>query len=185
MAATVTMMGCFSMEERDQLRSEITKYFQERAIKIKTQSSWEPEVSSSKHKKRKSPFFQVLKDIGFAEQLKKFARPSVLTHNDSYEVIFCILFAPSCPVIIDPTGEVEKFVKEEFISSIGAESISAADIAGNGKLENCLMSDRAAILKDVNFSNSINGGMSIDLQTFRRLSGTIFNGFDFHDVRTA
>lgn len=105
--------------------------------------------------------------------------------QDTYEALFCVLFAPSCPVIVDPTGEMEKFVREHFLSRFGVEQISAAEIAGNGKLENCLLSNRAAILKDVNFSNNINGGLSLDLQIFKRLSGTVFNGYDFHDVRTA
>lgn len=56
MAASVTMLGNFSPEERDLLRVEIARYFRERANKIETQTLWEPEVHSSKAKKRISPF---------------------------------------------------------------------------------------------------------------------------------
>jgi len=56
MAASVTMLGNFSPEERDLLRVEMARYFRERANKIETQTLWEPEVHSSKAKKRISPF---------------------------------------------------------------------------------------------------------------------------------
>jgi hypothetical protein len=56
MAASVTMLGNFSPEERDLLRVEMARYFRERANKIETQTLWEPEVYSSKAKKRISPF---------------------------------------------------------------------------------------------------------------------------------
>jgi hypothetical protein len=86
----------------------------------------------------------------------------VLAREDTYEALFCILFAPSCPVIVDPTGEMEKFIREKFLSSFGVEQISGADITGNGLLENCLLSNKAAVLKDVSFYNDINGGLSLD-----------------------
>ena len=81
----------------------------------------------------------VLKDLGLKGILTRDAYPSVLSENDFHECLFSILFAPSCPVIIDPTGEMEKFIREKFLYNIGVEKISAADIFGNEKLENCLL----------------------------------------------
>lgn len=80
---------------------------------------------------------------------------------------------------------MERFIRDKFLSNFGVEKISAADIFGNGKLQHCLMQNRAAIITDVNFLGKINGGLSFDLQLFKRLAGTIYNGYDFHDVRTA
>ena len=127
----------------------------------------------------------VLKDLGLKEILKREEHPAVLTENDFAEALFSILFAPSCPVIGDPTGEMEKYIKEKFLSNLGVEKISGADIFGNEKLENCLLQNRAAIIKDVSMLRKINNGLSLDLQLFKRLSGTIYNGYDFNDVRTS
>lgn len=91
----------------------------------------------------------VLKDLGLKEILKREEHPSVLSEHDFAESLFSILFAPSCPVIVDPTGEMEKFVREKFLSNLGVEKISGADIFGNEKLENCLLQNRAAIITDV------------------------------------
>lgn len=127
----------------------------------------------------------VLKDLGLSQILKRNERPAVLTNQDFFETLFSILFAPSCPVICDPTGEVESYIKEKFLSNFGVEKISAANILGNGKLKNCLSSNRAAIVTDVNFHRKINAGLSIGQPLFKRLSETIYNGFDFNDKRTA
>ena len=94
--------------------------------------------------------------------MKKSERPSVISDNDFYETLFGILFAPTCPVVSDPTGEMEKYIREKFLSNFGSEKISAADIGGNGQLENVLLTNRAAIITDINFQHQINGGLSLD-----------------------
>jgi len=93
----------------------------------------------------------VLKDLGLRELLKREELPSVMTDQDFAEALFSILFAPSCPVICDPTGQMERFIKDKLLSNFGFEKISAAEIFGNGKLQHCLIQNRAAIVTDVNF----------------------------------
>lgn len=107
----------------------------------------------------------------------------MLTNQDFFETLFAVLFAPSCPVICDPTGEIEKFIKDKFLSDFGVEKISAASIHGNGMLKNCLSSNRAAIIKDVNFHRKINAGLSSGQPLFKRLATTVFNGIDFSEER--
>jgi hypothetical protein len=58
---------------------------------------------------------------------------------------------------------MERFIKDKLLSNFGVEKISAADIFGNGKLQHCLMQNRAAIVTDVNFQRKINAGLSFDL----------------------
>lgn len=185
LAASVTMIGCFSPEERDKVRSEIIKDIEHKQHKIECNRAWDAVVQSSTAKKHQSMFQQVLKDLGLSQILRKSERPSIISENDFYESLFCILFAPSCPVVCDPTGEMEKYVREKFLSNFGQEKISAADIGGNGKLENVLQTNRAAIITDLNLQHQINGGLSLDQQLFKRISGTIFNGVDFNEVRVA
>ena len=49
-------------------------------------------------------FWYVLKDIGLKEILTLDNLPAILSPNDLAESLFVILFAPSVPVISDPSG---------------------------------------------------------------------------------
>jgi hypothetical protein len=49
-------------------------------------------------------FTMVLDDMGLGDYFLDDNLPSVLGKSDLTEAIFNILFAPSCPVICDPTG---------------------------------------------------------------------------------
>ena len=55
-------------------------------------------------KPHRNIFWHVLKDIGLKELLSTDNLPGVLSPNDLAENLFLILFAPSMPVICDPTG---------------------------------------------------------------------------------
>jgi hypothetical protein len=63
-------------------------------------------------------FIQVLKDLGLRDILYKHNMPGVLSQHQFGEALFGMLFAPSCPVICDPTGVVEQFVKEKLLSGM-------------------------------------------------------------------
>lgn len=41
--------------------------------------------------------------------------PAVLSPNDLAEYLFSLLFAPSLPVVADPTGQLQEFVKRTFM----------------------------------------------------------------------
>lgn len=81
----------------------------------------------------------VMKDLGLKEILQREELPAVLSEHDFSEALFTILFAPSCPVVADATGEMERFIKDKFLGDLGVEKISGADIFGNEKLEQCLL----------------------------------------------
>ena len=49
-------------------------------------------------------FWHVLKDIGLKEVLSLDNLPGVLSPNDLAENLFTLLFAPSVPVVSDPSG---------------------------------------------------------------------------------
>lgn len=56
LAASVTMIGCFSPEERDKVRSEIIKDIEHKAHKIECNRAWDAVVQSSTSKKHQSMF---------------------------------------------------------------------------------------------------------------------------------
>jgi len=39
-----------------------------------------------------------------------------------------MVFAPSCPLIIDPTGEVQEFIKNRIISKMKIRQINGSDM---------------------------------------------------------
>ena len=58
----------------------------------------------------KSMFVRVLKDLGLRDIVNKHNLPGVLSNHQFCEALFCMLFAPSCPIICDPTGVMQEFV---------------------------------------------------------------------------
>lgn len=104
MAASVVYLGPFAPEERELTRSKIRTYLE----KIKNESCnylWKVVKPQKRDiKPQRSIFWHVLKDIGLKEVLAMDNMPSVLSPNDLAEYLFSILFAPSMPVIADPTG---------------------------------------------------------------------------------
>lgn len=99
--------------------------------------------------------------------------------------MFSILFAPSCPVIVDPTGVVQDFIKTKLLVNTDVQVISGADVSANAKLEQNLISNRASLLTDVNFQTSNNHGMSQDHSLLRRMSNSLYNGIDFDGKKCA
>jgi hypothetical protein len=49
-------------------------------------------------------FIIILKDLGLRDIINKHNLPDVLSNHQFGEALFSILFAPSCPVVVDPTG---------------------------------------------------------------------------------
>lgn len=60
-------------------------------------------------------FILVLKDLGLRDIVNKHSMPDVLSGHQFGEVLFDMLFAPSCPVVVDPTGEVQKFIATKLL----------------------------------------------------------------------
>jgi len=49
-------------------------------------------------------FTMALEDMGLKDFFNEDNLPHMLTKSDLTEALFALLFAPSCPVICDPTG---------------------------------------------------------------------------------
>jgi hypothetical protein len=85
-------------------------------------------------------FKQVLKEYGL--------RKVILPHNYSYilsesillETLFAMVFAPSCPLIVDPTGQMQEYVMTTIFSQLKIKNIFASDININNKVEQALRS---------------------------------------------
>ena len=184
MAASVVYLGPFAPEERELTRSKIRTYLE----KIKNESCnylWKVVKPQKRDiKPQRSIFWHVLKDIGLKEVLAMDNMPSVLSPNDLAEYLFSILFAPSMPVIADPTGQLQAFVQRTFMKDLPEPKISAADLFANEKVENAIRHARMSIVTDLNCMRKMSTGLSKDHPLMKRLSSTIYNGFDFHDFKS-
>ncbi len=86
------------------MRNNIRQYL-DQAFKIKFSYLWKTVKPQKRDiKPSRDIFWHVLKDIGLKEILSMDNMPAVLSPNDLAESLFCLLFAPSLPVVCDPTG---------------------------------------------------------------------------------
>jgi hypothetical protein len=104
-AASVVYFGPFSPKERTILRKKIIENLED-LRQIQFNENWLPPISVSQQLKHKTMFTMVLDDMGLGDYFLDDNLPSVLGKSDLTEAIFNILFAPSCPVICDPTGQL-------------------------------------------------------------------------------
>lgn len=94
-----------------------TKVDRRKTLKVDTKKSEAPKAPTVADKQpvqpsslsagpTKSFFIAVLKDLGLRDIVHKHNLPEVLSAHQFGEALFTMLFAPSCPVICDPTGEM-------------------------------------------------------------------------------
>ena len=118
MAASVVYLGPFAPEEREATRTKIRLYL-EKVRNIDCNYIWKTVKPQRRDiKPARSIFWQVLRDIGLKEILSLDNLPSVFSPNDLAEALFVLLFSPSLPVIADPTGQLEEFVKRTFLKDL-------------------------------------------------------------------
>lgn len=104
LAATVVYLGPFSPEERERFRLNLQRDIQAKH-KIIFNDQWKVFKSAARDiKPQRNMFWPVLKDIGLKEILSLDNLPGVLSPNDLAESLFILLFAPSTPVVCDPSG---------------------------------------------------------------------------------
>lgn len=107
LAASTVYLGPFSPEERDQIRVKLIGYLQ-KVRSIDCSFMWMPQASYQLGRGNKTPrnmFTTALKDLGFKQLLKPENLPPVLSLHDLSEALFSVLFAPSLPVVCDPSGQ--------------------------------------------------------------------------------
>lgn len=109
LGTSVVYLGMFAPEEREQFRAQVLEYLS-KVRNIQCNKMWTESATSVTANPNKSMFIQVLKDLGLRDLLNKHNMPGVLSNHQFGEALFCMLFAPSCPVICDPTGVMQEFV---------------------------------------------------------------------------
>jgi hypothetical protein len=96
-----------------------------------------------------------------------------------------MVFAPSCPLIIDPTGEVQEFIKNIIISKMKVKQINGSDMNINQQLSQIFKSqNNFGLLSDVNNFEKASFGLTLDQPLLHRLSETFYNGIDFNYERS-
>lgn len=98
----------------------------------------------------KSMFITILKDLGLRSIINKHSMPPLLSAHQFGEALFCLLFAPSCPVVCDPTGVVQKFISEKMLANSEVQVISGAELKADEQIKTNLLRMRASIILDVN-----------------------------------
>lgn len=126
-ATSVVYLGSFSPEERETIRGQIYEYLT-KVRNIPCNKMWIEMPTSHSVTPNKSMFLRVLKDLGLRDILTKQNLPGVLTNHQFCEAIFSLLFAPSCPVVCDPTGVIRKFVEEKLLVNMDPQQISGSDL---------------------------------------------------------
>lgn len=101
-----------------------------------------------------------LEDMGLKDFFNEDNLPHMLTKSDLTEALFALLFAPSCPVICDPTGQMQDFIHQRLLANADLKNISGADLLANEKVTNTLWNQRFALLTDVNCLGKTSSGLS-------------------------
>jgi hypothetical protein len=128
-------------------------------------------------------FIQVLKDLGLRDIVNKHNLPGVLSNHQFGEALFCMLFAPSCPVVCDPTGVMQQFVMEKLFANMDPQTISGTDLQANEKLSQILAANKPCCVVDINNFGTEKTGLSQPHFLMRVLCNTLYNGVDFDAKR--
>jgi hypothetical protein len=102
-------MGPFSPKEKENLRYSIIKHLRD-IHQIPTNKDWMTPTGLRQSIKHKSMFTMALEDMGLKDFFNEDNLPHMLSKSDLTEALFALLFAPSCPVICDPTGQMQDFI---------------------------------------------------------------------------
>lgn len=96
-----------------------------------------------------------------------------------------MIFAPSCPLIIDPTGEVQELIRSKIISKLHVKQLYGSDLNINPLIQNVLRSQSSfGLLNDVNNFEKASFGLTQDQSLLHRLTETFYNGIDFNYERS-
>lgn len=127
LAASICFLGFFSSDERIEIRSEIVD-FVDRTEGIKCSEDWTTDKKNPNPKIQNKMFKSILKEYGLRHILLPHKYSGVLTESTICEALFHMIFAPSCPLIIDPTGEVQEYIRSQLISELHIKPIYGSDL---------------------------------------------------------
>ena len=106
LAASVCLLGFFSSDERIEIRHELVKFVSE-VQDIACSKDWTTEGKTQNPKVQTKVFKSILKEYGLRQLLLPHNYSGILPEATICETLFHMIFAPSCPLLIDPTGEVQ------------------------------------------------------------------------------
>ena len=116
-----------------EIRSEIVNYVNDKKD-ISCSKDWIIDGKNPNPKIQNKMFKSILKEYGLRQILLSHNYSGILSESTICEVLFHMVFAPSCPLIIDPTGEVQEFIKNRIISKMKIRQINGSDMNINQQL---------------------------------------------------
>lgn len=120
LASSIVFLGPFSMKERKQMRKEMAEYLSTTTGGfIKCGTYWTERNGMHYSKLLRS----VLKEFGVggnsAEDMLLSSLPNgILSQETLLESVFTLMFAPSCPYVVDPTGELNEFISNHLLGNL-------------------------------------------------------------------
>ena len=130
-------------------------------------------------------FKSILKEYGLRQVLLHHNYSGILSESTICEVLFHMIFAPSCPLIIDPTGEVQEYIRSRLVSKLHVKQLHGSDLNINQQLASIFKSQGSfGLLMDVNNFDKASFGLTLDQPLLHRLCETFYNGIDFNYERS-
>lgn len=117
LASSICFLGYFSSHERIEIRSDIVKHISD-VEHITCSKDWllENGKAAPNPKIQTKMFKAILKEFGLRHLLLPHQRSGIITESTLCETLFHLCFAPSCPLVVDPTGEIQDFVRNKLVS---------------------------------------------------------------------
>lgn len=127
LAASICFLGFFSSDERKEIRHELVKFVSE-VQDITCSKDWTIDGKIPNPKIQNKMFKSILKEYGLRQILLPHNYSGILTESTICETLFHMIFAPSCPLIIDPTGEVQEYIRSKIVSKLHVKQIYGSDL---------------------------------------------------------
>lgn len=184
LAASVCLLGFFSSDERMEIRHEIVQYVSD-VQGITCSKDWTVEGKTPNPKVQTKVFKSILKEYGLRQLLLPHNHSGILPPSTICETLFHMIFAPSCPLIIDPTGEVQQYIKANIVSGLHLKPLYGSDLNINAQLQTIFRSQGSfGLLTDVSSHEKATFGLTHDQSLLHRLCTTFHNGIDFNYERS-
>ena len=116
-----------------EIRHEIVKFVSE-VQGINCSKDWTMDAKNPNPKIQNKMFKSILKEYGLRQILLPHNYSGILTESTICETLFHMIFAPSCPLIIDPTGEVQEYIRSKIISDLHVKQIYGSDLNINSQI---------------------------------------------------
>lgn len=166
------------------IRNEIVKFTSE-VQDITCSKDWIIDGKNPNPKIQNKMFKSILKEYGLRQILLPHNYSGILTESTICETLFHMIFAPSCPLIIDPTGEVQEYITSRIISKLHVKQIYGSDLNINLQIQSIFKSQsNFGLLNDANNFEKASFGLTQDQSLLHRLSETFYNGIDFNYERS-